>query len=173
MKKWLLIIVGVLVLLAGAIWVVGAMLPKDHVATRMAQFKQPPEKIWEAITDVAGMTSWRSGLKAIERRPDRDGKPAWVEKSDMGDMPLEVTEWHPPQHLVTRIADPELPFGGTWTYEIAPAEGGATLRITERGEVRPALFRFMARFIFGYTSTIETYLNDLGRKFGETTTPQP
>ncbi len=51
------------------------------------------------------------------------------------------------------------------------AEGDATLRITERGEIRSAFFRFMARFIFGYTSTMETYLRDLGTKFGEVVTP--
>ncbi len=31
---------------------------------------------------------------------------------------------------------------------------------------------FMSRFVFGYTATIETYLVDLGRKFGEETTPR-
>jgi hypothetical protein len=29
------------------------------------------------------------------------------------------------------------------------------------------IFRFMARFLFGYTGSIETYLRDLGAKFGE------
>ena len=32
-------------------------------------------------------------------------------------------------------------------------------------------FRFMSRYVFGYTATIETYLVDLGHKFGEETTP--
>ena len=32
------------------------------------------------------------------------------------------------------------------------------------------MFRFMARFFFGYTSSIEGYLNDLGAKFGEAVT---
>jgi hypothetical protein len=173
MKKWLLIVLGLLAILIAAVLGVGAMLPKDHVATRMARYTQPPEKIWEAITNVEAMPAWRSGLKSVERLPDRDAKPAWVEKSDTGDLPLEVTEWRPPQRLVTRIADPNLPFGGTWMFEIAPAEGGATLRITERGEIYNVFFRFMARFVFGYTSGIETYLRDLGRKFGEDVTPQP
>jgi hypothetical protein len=72
-----------------------------------------------------------------------------------------------------RIASDDLPFGGTWTYEIAAAEGGATLRITEDGFVKNAFFRFMSRFIFGHTATIEQYLKDLGKKFGEEVTPQP
>ena len=72
-----------------------------------------------------------------------------------------------------QIADKKLPFGGTWTYEVSPEAGGARLRITEDGEIRNALFRFLSRFVFGYNATMDTYLRDLGRKFGETTAVSP
>ena len=170
--KWLLIIVGGLLALIALMWLIGSRLPQGHVATRIARYKQPPEKIWETITNVEGMVSWRTDLKGVKRSPDKNGLPAWVETSGMGEMPLEVTESAPPRRRVTKIADPKLPFGGTWTYEIEPVEGGSTLRITERGEIYPAMFRFMARFFFGYTSTMEQYLKSLGKKFGETVEPQ-
>ena len=55
-----------------------------------------------------------------------------------------------------------------WTFEIAPVSGGgAELRITEDGEIYNVIFRFMARFVFGYTASIERYLRDLGAKFGQ------
>ena len=171
--KWVLIILGILVGLVALMWIIGSLLPKEHVASRMARYQQPPEKIWEAITNAEAMPAWRKDVKSVKRLPDQDGKPAWVETLGMGEMPLQVIVWEPPRKLVMRIADPKLPFGGTWTYEIAPADGGTTLRITENGEVYPALFRFMSRFIFGYTATIESYLKALGTKFGETVTPQP
>ena len=60
-----------------------------------------------------------------------------------------------------------LGLGGTWTYEIRPEEDGSTLTITENGSVSNLFFRFMSRYVFGYTATIETYLVDLGHKFGE------
>ena len=69
---------------------------------------------------------------------------------------------------MTRIADKGLPFGGTWTLEITSEAGGAALRITEDGEIYNVIFRFMARYVFGYTSTIEGFLRDLGKKVGET-----
>ena len=172
--KWALIIVGGLVGLIVLAWIVGALLPREHVASRMARYRQSPEAIWEAITNVEAMTKWRTELKSIERLPERDGKPAWSEDlGSSGKLPLEVTEWEPPRRMVTRITDDSLPFGGTWTYEIAPADGSATLRITERGFIKPALFRFMTRFFFGYTSTMETYLKNLGKKFGEDVAPTP
>ena len=43
----------------------------------------------------------------------------------------------------------------------------ARARIREDGEIYNVIFRFMARFFFGYTSSIETYLRDLGVKFGQ------
>ncbi|MBI3405591.1 MAG: SRPBCC family protein [Acidobacteria bacterium] len=171
--KWLLIIVGSLIALGVILWLIGSLLPKDHVASRMARYNQPPEKIWEVITNVDAMTTWRKDLKSLKRLPDKNGFPAWVEDMNGMEIPLEVTESQPPRKLVTKIAGDELAFGGTWTYEIAVANGGATLRITERGEIYNSFFRLMARFVFGYTSTMEGYLTSLGKKLGEDVSPQP
>ncbi len=165
--KWLLIIVGVLAAAVAIAYAIGASLPKEHTASRKLRLKQPPEAIWAAITDADAFTTWRKDVKSIKRLPDENGKAGWVETMDMGEIPLRVEESTPPRKLVTRIADPNLPFGGTWTFDIEPVEGGATLRITENGEVRPALFRFMSRYIFGHTATLETYLKHLAVKFGE------
>lgn len=161
------VLIGVIVLVIALAWVIGLVLPSEHTATRMARYQQSPEQIWDALTNVQAMPSWRSDLRAIKRMPDKNGLPAWLETSSFGDIPLEVQESHPPRRLVARIADSNLPFGGTWTYEITPVDGGSTLRITENGEIRSPLFRFMSRFIFGYSSTMEAYLRNLGTKFGE------
>jgi uncharacterized protein YndB with AHSA1/START domain len=77
-----------------------------------------------------------------------------------------------PRVLVTRIADTNLPWGGSWTYELTPAGEGTLLTITERGEVYNPIFRFMSRFVFSHTATIDTYLRALGAKLGEATTPE-
>jgi len=169
--KWAMIVVGGLVLVVAVVWAIGAALPKDHVASRKLKLKQSPEAIWTAITDVDAFTAWRKDVKSIKKLPDENGRAGWVESMDMGDVPLRIEEFTPPRRLVTRIADPNLPFGGTWTFEVEPAEGGATLRITETGEVKPALFRFMSRFVFGQTATMESYLKFLAAKFGENAAP--
>jgi hypothetical protein len=43
--------------------------------------------------------------------------------------------------------------------------------ITERGVVYNPIFRFVSRFLMGYTATMKTYLNALARRFGGETTP--
>jgi uncharacterized protein YndB with AHSA1/START domain len=165
--KWFL---GIVVLLAGVlllIVLIGALLPKEHVATREGRYHQPPDAIWKAITDIDAMPSWRVGLKSVKRLPDVNGLPAWVETLNNGVIPLEATASEPPGKLVVRIADPKLPFGGTWTYEIHATPEGSTLRITENGEVYNTVFRFVLRFFLGYTATIDGYLTSLAKKFGE------
>ena len=171
--KWVLIglaiVVGIVVIVA----VVGALLPKAHVATRKARFKQPPEVVWNAITDIESYPSWRADVKKVERLPNRDGRTVWREIGGHGSITLEVIESDPPRRLVGKIADPDLPFGGSWTYEIGAAEDGSTLTITENGEVYNPVFRFVSKFIMGHHKSLEDYLRAMGKKFGETVEPQP
>ena len=166
--KWILGTLAVPVGITFIIILVGSLLPRDHVATRAARYHQTPESIWKAITDVDAMPSWREGLKAVKHLPDRNGLPAHVEITSSGEIPMETVEMIAPRKLVGRIADPKLPFGGNWSFEITPDAQGSVLRITERGWISNPVFRFLSRFIFGYTGAIETYLKSLARKFGET-----
>jgi uncharacterized protein YndB with AHSA1/START domain len=167
--KWIRAAVGVVVGVILVVVIVGALLPKQHTATRAARYRQPPAVVWQAITDYDKFLRWRGSVERVEPLSEAGGKSGWVEYvKGVGRIPLEVTESVPPRRLVTLIVDPSLPFGGTWTYEIAPIEGGSVLRITEDGEVRNPIFRFVSRFIFGLRATMDQYLRDLGAKFGET-----
>jgi hypothetical protein len=165
--KWVLwifvVLAGILILITLA----GYLLPKEHTVTREARFHQPANVIWKTITDVGAMPAWRQGLKSVQRFPDKNGLPAWVETSGSGSIPFETVVSQPPAKLVVRIADPKLPFGGTWTYEITSLPSGTNLRIREDGEIYNPLFRFLSRFVFGYSGTIETYLKSMAKKFGE------
>lgn len=82
-------------------------------------------------------------------------------------MLLEVVEDDPPRRLVGRIVDTGAPFGGSWTYQVTPVDGGSRVSVTEDGWVSNPIFRFMARFVFGYHSTLDSYLRALGRRFGD------
>ncbi len=152
--------------------ILGARLPVAHVARVRGAYRQEPQAIWDCVTRVSAAANWRSGLKQVERLPDRDGHPVWVEVSRRGRLTLVFETMEAPRRLVTRIADDKLPFGGTWTFEIAPAPQGCTLTITEDGEIYGPMFRFMAHHVFGYHTMQTRYLRDLGKKFGETTQPE-
>jgi len=166
--KWVLFAGGGLVLLIAVAALIGAMLPRNHRATRQARYRQKPEAIYFTL---AGPVDWRSDVKAYGNLPERDGRKQWWEQDSHGHkVTYELVEDKMPSRRVTRIAEKNLPFGGTWTIEISPTEDGSVVRITEDGEIYNVIFRFLARFFFGYTSSIEGYLRDLCHRFGELTT---
>lgn len=148
---------------------IGACLPRGHTATRAAIFHRPPTELYAAVRDFAAQPSWRRDVRGVELLPPRDGQACFCETSRHGAITYLVVEDKPAEKLALKIADENLPFGGTWTFEFSsPGVGLGGVRITENGEVKNPFFRFMARFIFGYTGTMENYLRDLGKKFGET-----
>ncbi len=159
--------IGAIVLagLAAAVFVTGMLLPKAHVASGTIHLQQTPERIWDL---VAGDQSWRPELTKCESLPDREGRRRWREVDRHGGaITFEAIEADPPRRLVTRIADRNLPFGGEWIYEIRPESSGAAVQITERGEVYNPIFRFVSRFIMGYTATIDAYLSALRKRLEE------
>jgi uncharacterized protein YndB with AHSA1/START domain len=160
--------VGLLVVAAAAVFVagvaaVGAMLPRRHVETRTVTLAAGPAAVFAAIADVGSYAAWRASLSGVDVLPPDEGRARWIEVSGRHRIAMEQVERQPPHRLVTRIADPDLPFGGTWTFELAPAGGGTRLTITERGEIRNVIFRAAARFVFGYAATMETFLGELQR----------
>jgi Polyketide cyclase / dehydrase and lipid transport len=163
--KWILYVVLAIAALVALIALIGAALPKGHVASRRARFRQTPDALFAVIS---GPPDWRPDVKSFEPLPDAGGKRRWKEVGGWGDaITYEMVELAPPRRMVTRIADENLPYGGSWTHELVPDGDSCVLRITENGEVKNPIFRFLSRFVFGQTGSLEKYLEALGHKFGE------
>ena len=168
MMKWVLILLGGLVLLAAVAMLVGSFLPREHRATCRATFRASAETLFALLTEFDAYASWREGVKSVSHVDPIGGKPAFVEESKFGPVRYAVETNEPPRKLVLRIADDSLPYGGTWTFALEPGASGTALSITEDGFVKPALFRLLSRFVFGYHATMEQYLASLAKKLGET-----
>lgn len=169
---WALSVIGVLVTTIGIVVLIGARLPRDHVATVRVRLMAPPDTVWAVLADPYAAVSWRKDVRKVERIPDIGGHEAWTETTSSGVIAFELTESTPTRRRITRIADESLPFGGQWEYDLAPSGAGTDLTITERGFVKPALFRFMAHHVFGYTATMRDYLIALGAKLGAQVVPE-
>ena len=162
--KWLILVPGVIAVAVVVIAIAGSMLPVKHHASRRARFGRPAAEVYAVIS---GPPEWRPDVKAAGALPDVDGRRRWWEQDAHGKkITYEMLE-NSPSRVITRIADTNLPYGGTWTVEIAPTQSGVEVRVTEDGEVYNVIFRFLARYAFGYNGTIETYLRNLGAKLGE------
>ena len=155
---------GALAALVAVVAGIGFLLPVRHRVMRQATFPASPGVVFTAITRVEDFPSWRSVVTKVDVIASAPEKPSWRETGSNGAILFVAEQVSAPTTFVTRIADRSLPFGGTWTYELTPVAGGTTLRITEDGEVYNPIFRFMSRFVFGHTATIDTYLRDLGGK---------
>jgi uncharacterized protein YndB with AHSA1/START domain len=164
---WLLIVLGILIGLVVLAALIGSLVPRDHVASRRATFPLSPQEVWDVVADLERRPEWFTFLKSATPLPDQDGKPMWKEDLGHGSaMTSRVDVCDPPRRLVTTIADGSLPFGGSWTFELLPAGEGTTVVVTESGFIKNPIFRFMARFLFGYTRTLEQYLRALGNRLG-------
>jgi hypothetical protein len=169
--KLFLFIVGILVLSILTIVAVGYTLPVQHVAARAIMLRQKPEPVFALISDFKNEPAWRSDVQQVEMLSDQDGHTRFREKSAHGAITMMVVESVPPQRLVTEIEGKDLPFGGRWIFEVSPTASGCRLNITERGEVYNPVFRFMSKFMIGYTGTMDKYLRNVAEKFGEPAQP--
>ena len=87
------------------------------------------------------------------------------EHGKQGAITYRIETAETPTRMVVRIADTSLAFGGTWTHELrATSSGGTDLTTTEDGEVYNPIFRFMSKFFFSPTATIEGYQGALGKR---------
>jgi hypothetical protein len=137
--RWVLIIVGGLVLLIVIVAAIGATLPRTHTASRTLRVRRPPQEAWTAITQA--MTT--------------------------SDVPVDIVENDPPRKLVSKVKETEKMFGGTWTVAVAPLENGSTVTITEDGWVANPIFRFVSRFVMGHHATMDGMLKSVAKNFGE------
>jgi len=111
-------------------------------------------------------------MRTSVHRVGADGRDRWDQTLSGNTMTFVIEKEEPPRRLVTAIEGaPGAPFGGTWTFEIAPETSGSRVTVTERGWIANPIFRFLARFAFGYYRTQEDYLRALGKRFGETVPP--
>jgi hypothetical protein len=161
----LLIASAGVVLLILTVVVAGSLLPKRHVASRSASYRATPEQLFALIT---GPQNWRSDVVRCEAVPDAHGLELIRETTRDGEtVTYEVLDRMPPKSVKRRIATENLPYSGIWTYSLQPYGEGTVVRITEDGQVYNPMFRFMSRFVFGHTRTMDSYLRALGKATGQ------
>ncbi len=143
--KWVGIVLGGLIAIVTIIAIIGLSLPVKHVASRTARFKKPVDQLWPLISPGTTQQTFKQD-----------------------DVNYSVVDSIPGRRLTVQIADKNLPYGGTWTYELEPDGSGSVLRVTEHGEVYNPIFRFVSKFMMGHTATIDTGMEEIAKKAGET-----
>lgn len=154
--KWVLGALAILVVIGGAIYGIGAAQPREHVARAERLIDMPTDAVAARLRDVAAYPNWRSGVtvEIVSQTPEALD---YVEIADGERIAYRRIEpW--PGRFVSTITDETLPFGGAWTITLEPRGAQTLVKIEENGEVRDPIYRFFARFVFGYTSSMEAFL---------------
>ena len=161
--RWVLLAVAIVVALVLVVLIVGWRLPVQHRVSRERAVSASPAAVYALVSDVAAYPQWRTGVTKVDvlAADDATRPMRFREHGSDGVSLYDVVEREPDRRLVVRIADPSLPFGGRWTYDIAPTTNGATLRITEDGEVYNPIFRFVSHFLMGHDRTMNRFLRDV------------
>ena len=167
MLRYVVMIVGLLVAVVALVLIIGFALPEKHTVTREATYRATPEQLFTLIRNVSDYPSWQKAVSKVELLPAIDGKPRMRETNSGQAITYELSDIVPNQGMTSRIADAKLPFGGSWTYEIAPGvtRDLTTLRITENGEVYNPVFRFVSKFVMGHSATIDKYLAAVATRY--------
>jgi hypothetical protein len=162
--KILLLLVAATAAVILCVVAIGALVPKRHVVSRSAVYRAAPEELFALI---AGPQNWRPEVSHCEILPGTDGREMQRETTSQGMVTYEILDRVPPMSLRRRIATPNLPYSGTWTFALEGHAASTTVRITEDGEVYNPVFRFVSRFVLGQTRTMDNYLRSLGKATGQ------
>jgi uncharacterized membrane protein len=171
--KLLLILLAAVVALVLIVLVIGALLPKNHVVSRHIVLRRPLGEVYQVVRDFGSAPTWRPDLERVEMISTGDNRVKFREHGKQGAVTYDLIEDQRNEKIVTRIADQDLGYSGTWTYTFKNEDGGTRVEITEAGDVSNIFFRFVSRFVFGQSRTMEKYLAALGRKFSAEVSPQP
>jgi hypothetical protein len=166
MKSWIWILLGLLALPA-ALALAGSLLPRQHLAVRATFIPRPADEVSGLVRDITKTPVWRKDVRLSAWLPEEEGRRRFREEGSQGAVTYRVEIDGPGRRWSACIADLDLGYGGSWTYEFEPRSGGTWVRLTERGEVPNPIFRFLSRFVFTHHRHIEQALRALGAHFGQ------
>ena len=157
----LLLPVAILILAIVIVVGIGFILPVRHEASLEMSFHMPASELYRSVRGFGEYPTWRRDVKSVQVVSEKE-----FQETDPHGRQIRygIQSESPGRFLSTKILNTDLPFGGGWDYEFTEKGRETVLRITEHGEVYNPIFRFVSRFIFGHTRTMEIYVADLKKK---------
>jgi uncharacterized protein YndB with AHSA1/START domain len=159
----LLGLVALIGLAALVFQIAGSRLPREHRASVTVTLAASREAVWAAIMNYAAMPQWWPAVKSVRFEKLPDGTElTWNKDSHGKEIAFRTGESRVNERLVRVIVGNDLPFGGTWTFDLADAGNGTTrLTITEDGFINPPIFRAVAQWFLGLDATMRDCVTHL------------
>jgi hypothetical protein len=161
-KKMTVAVLSILALIA-FVFIIGLFLPKQRAFVKTADFKSPPEKVFQIVTDFEHQTSWRSDVQAI-KVIDQD---TWTEVPKKGTpITFKIKEKVQNQLFEIGIIEPNS-FNGYWVGNFEQTPTGTKCIFKEVVIIKNPFFRVISSIFVDLDKTMETYMTDLKTKLGE------
>lgn len=155
---------------------IGTSLPIDHHAACSSTYDKPVSFVFAAVENDDTSVLWRPEIARAVLVSGRGPTAVWRETDIHGNLTTYRTAAYVYGHKLARTIDyvPGMPFAGTWTsvfLSLPVVEQEPMLKtqliIIEDGKIYNPFFRFLARYVLGYTQSMRTYLEDLAKLSGK------
>jgi uncharacterized protein YndB with AHSA1/START domain len=168
MKTALLIcagLLGLLVLAGLGLYLIGRSLPEHHTSRVSIVLPAARPAVWAVITDYARMPEWWPAVQGVRQETRPNGETwTWNKDAHGQEIAFRTKEEIAPGKLVREIMGEDLPFGGTWTFELTEEDGRTRLTLTEDGFIKPPFFRAVAQHFIGLDRTMQDFAAHLERR---------
>ncbi|KAI9492943.1 hypothetical protein BDB00DRAFT_826244 [Zychaea mexicana] len=190
------IITAILVLIPSAplfIYILGCLLPKDHVVSRTKAYKNiTAERLWQILTDVEAYPSWQPTLERVDfdkKETDQGRQLVYTEhtkrnkritttiivSNNSGNQSTTAATASEQRQILSRVIEEDSrqrqdkpTFVGTWTFQInSTTDGEVILEIVEEGSIPRPMVRLLHLVLLGFHRRLDRFLKDLGRSIQE------
>jgi hypothetical protein len=149
-------------LLVGAVWSVGWLLPPGREGRAEVVIDVAPARVLEVIEAVALQPEWRAGIATVMPRPD-----GWTEVTARGGR-ITFVAGQADESQVRLSFSSDAGYAGTWDATLTAEGKGTRIAVVERAEVPSPLGRILARIFFDPDAFAADYLAALkARSEGE------
>jgi len=158
--KIVTVILVILVVLFLGFWGFGVLQPREYVHTGSKDMPLSVIQTWFKLTDINSYAEWHPDIEKVVWENDLYGLGAeYTDHFKSGDrIRLRNTEYLPFKRFVSTIADEELPFSASWTFELEKIESGTRLTITEHSEITSPFIRALYAMMKPDTNSVDKFL---------------
>ncbi|KAI7850828.1 hypothetical protein BDC45DRAFT_517248 [Circinella umbellata] len=169
------------------IYILGCLLPKNHIISRTKSYKNiTAERLWEILTDVESYPLWQPTLERIDYTSKKEKDCLVYTENTKRNKRITTTlilvnnnneegKQQQQQQIASRIIEEDSlkqqdkpTFVGTWTFKITNTmDDGVILEIEEKGSISRPMIRLLHLILLGFHRRLDRFLKDLGKKIQE------
>lgn len=171
-RRWPWIVLGVLAGMILLPLLVGTFLPENYDAGLQFTIHRPPEEVWAALSNYEKHPMSGAMMKSVQRLPDENGLPVWVEEMGETKITVKTLESEAPNYVRRQLQDHVVPMTAVTEIRIEPVEGGSRITATSHMTIRSGtwhvpIFRVILTLTNGAEKGLKDFFTGIARELGE------